>query len=285
MNGPARLRELLREERLVLAPGAYDGLSARLVEQAGFQAVYMTGYGAVASMLGMPDLGLATMSEMVERAARIADAVSLPVFADADTGYGNALNVQRTVRAYERAGLAGLHLEDQVAPKRCGHMAGKQVVSVEEMCGKLRAAADARQNPDFLLIARTDAIAVEGFESAITRANAYLEAGADVAFVEAPEAGEQLRQVPKLVNGPCLFNAVLSGKAVASTAELAEYGYRLVIYPVTTLYAAAAAVRAVLAELREHGDLAQVQTPTLGFGEFNELIGASAMQAEAARYE
>ena len=285
VSGPARLRELLREQRLVLAPGVYDGLSARLGEQAGFDAIYMTGYGAVASMLGMPDLGLATMSEMVERAARIADAVSLPVFADADTGYGNALNVQRTVRAYERAGLAGLHLEDQVAPKRCGHMAGKQVVSTEEMCGKLRAAADARQDPDFLLIARTDAIAVEGFESAIARANAYLEAGADVAFVEAPEAGEQLRQVPKLVNGPCLFNAVLSGKAVASAAELAEYGYRLVIYPVTTLYAAAAAVRSVLTELREHGDLTRVQTPTLGFGEFNELIGASAMQAEAARYE
>jgi 2-methylisocitrate lyase-like PEP mutase family enzyme len=281
MNAPARLRQLLREERLVVAPGVYDGISARLVEQAGFKVAYMTGYGAVASSLGVPDLGLATMTEMVERAARIAETVSLPVIADADTGYGNALNVKRTVRAYERAGLAGLHLEDQVAPKRCGHMAGKQVVPLDEMRGKLRAAADARQNPDFLLIARTDAIAVEGFESAVTRANAYLE---DMAFVEAPETLQQLRQVPRLVQGPCLFNAVLSGKALAPTADLAESGYRLVIFPVTTLYAAAAAIRAALAELRAHGDLTRLQTPTLGFAEFNELIGAPAMQADSAQY-
>jgi 2-methylisocitrate lyase-like PEP mutase family enzyme len=285
MSAPTRLRQLLARERLVVAPGVYDGVSARLVEQAGFEAVYMTGYGAVASMLGLPDLGLATLSEMVERAARIAEAVSLPVIADADTGYGNALNVQRTVRAYERAGLAGLHLEDQVAPKRCGHMAGKQVVPPAEMCGKLRAAADARRDADFLLIARTDAVAVEGFEAAIARANAYLEAGADVAFVEAPETAEQLRQVPKLVAGPCLFNAVQSGKALAPVDELAEYGYRLVIFPVAGLYAAAAAVRATLAELRDHGDLARLQTPSLSFAEFNAFIGAPAMQADAARYE
>lgn len=184
VSGPARLRELLAGD-LVVAPGAYDALSARLVEAAGFPAVYMTGFGTTASLLGRPDVGLLTMTEMVQAASRIRSVVEVPVIADADPGYGNALNVIRTVREYEAAGVAAIHLEDQVAPKRCGHLEGKRVVPASTMADRLRAAVAARSDPDFLLIARTDARAVEGLDAAIDRARRYREAGADMLFVEA----------------------------------------------------------------------------------------------------
>ena len=285
MKATTTLRQLLHDERPLVAPGVYDGVSARLAERAGFRAAYMTGYGAVASAHGLPDLGLATMTEMVDHAARIAATVTIPLIADADTGYGNALNVQRTVRAYERSGVGGIHLEDQVSPKKCGHMAGKQVIPMDEMCGKLRAAIDAREDPDFVIIARTDAIAVEGFEAAMTRAEAYLSAGADIAFVEAPETLEQLRAVPDRLAAPCLFNAVLSPRgATAPVSDLASYGYRLVIFPTACLWAAASAVAATLDQLGRTGDLSRLAVPSTGFEEFNELMSAPALQAQASRY-
>jgi 2,3-dimethylmalate lyase len=285
VKATSRLRQLLRGEQPLVAPGAYDALSAKLVERAGFQAVYMTGYGIVASAHALPDLGLATMTEMVEHAARISAAVSIPVVADADTGYGNALNVKRTVRAYELSGVAGVHLEDQVSPKKCGHMAGKQVIPLDEMRSKLRAAVDARQDEDFVIIARTDAIAPEGFEAAINRAKAYLAAGADLAFVEAPETIDQIREVPARIDGPCLFNAVVSDRgALAPVADLASYGYRAVIFPTATLWATATAVASTLSQLHRDGDLNTVQQPMMAFRDFNALIGADALQAEANRY-
>src|SRR5512135_715080 len=196
MHTATRLRELLAGPELLVAPGAYDALSARLIVQAGFSLVYMTGFGTAASVLGQPDVGLLTMSEMVSRAAALA-AVSgdLPLIADADTGYGNPINVRRTVREYEHAGVAGLHLEDQVWPKKCGHMEGKQVIPMDEMVQKIRAAVDARQDPDFVIIARTDANAVNGFEDALQRGQAYREAGADVIFIEAPRSTAELTTI------------------------------------------------------------------------------------------
>src|SRR5918994_7214104 len=197
-SGPApraRLRELLAGPRPVVAPGAYDALSARLVEQAGFGVVYVTGFGSTASLIGRPDVGLLTGTEMIDNARRIVAAVGVPVIADADTGYGNAVNVVRTVQGYEQAGVAGIHLEDQVMPKKCGHMSGKAVIGVDEMVGKIRAAVAARRDPDLLLIARTDAAAVDGLTAAIARARLFAEAGADVLFVEAPTSEVDIEQV------------------------------------------------------------------------------------------
>src|SRR3984893_13479268 len=198
---PARLRALLKQDGMIVAPGAYDCISARVIVQAGFPAVYMTGAGT-AAMLGYPDFGLVTMSEMAENAGRIAAAVAVPVIADADTGYGNELNVTRTVREYEKRGIAGLHIEDQGFPKKCGHLDDKTVIPLDEYLAKIRAAAAARTDPGFLLIARTDARAVIGFEEAVARMNAALAAGADMAFLEAPQTAAEVEAVPKLVKGP-----------------------------------------------------------------------------------
>ena len=211
MNGARGLRSLLTTEAMVIAPGAYDGLTAKLVAQAGFPAVYMTGAGTSVSH-GYPDFGLLTMSEMVDNAARIVRSVDVPVIADADTGYGNELNVFRTVREYEQRGVAAIHIEDQVSPKRCGHLDDKEIVPRDDYIAKIRAAVAARRDGDFVIIARTDARAVAGFDEAIKRANAALAAGADMAFVEAPQTMEELAAVPKLVAGPCLLNVVRGGK-------------------------------------------------------------------------
>src|SRR5215470_11879752 len=210
--GPARrFRELLRQGGLTIAPGAYDCITARTIAQAGFSAVYMTGAGTAAT-LGYPDYGLLTMSEMADNAGRIAAAVALPVIADADTGYGNELNATRTVREYERRGVAGLHIEDQGFPKKCGHLDNKAIVPLEEYLAKIRAVVAARRDPDFFIIARTDARAVLGFEEAVRRAKAAIAAGADMAFVEAPQTLEEVAAVPRLVKGPCLLNVVWRGK-------------------------------------------------------------------------
>jgi len=216
---------------MVVAPGAFNAMTARLVEQAGFEAVYMTGSGTSAAY-GYPDFGLLTMTEMVENAAAIARSVTIPLIADADTGYGNELNVTRTVREYEQRGVAALHLEDQVAPKRCGHLGGKEVVSRQEFIAKVAAAAAARRDPDFLIIARTDARAVVSFDEAVARANAALAAGADMAFVEAPQTMEEVVAIPKLVHGPCLFNvAPGTSSPVFDLREAAKMGYALCIVP------------------------------------------------------
>jgi len=231
MTQASKLRDLLRQPGMVVAPGAYDGLTAILVAQAGFPAVYMTGAGTSVAH-GYPDFGLLTATEMAANAARMARAIDVPLIADADTGYGNELNVFRTVRDYEAAGVAGIHIEDQVSPKRCGHLDDKEIVPREDWIAKLRAAAASRRNPDFLIIARTDSRAVAGFEEAISRANEALANGADMAFVEAPQTLEEIAAVPKLVQGPCLLNVVWGGKTPELDLREAEtMGFRLAIVP------------------------------------------------------
>ena len=231
MSQASKLRSLLSGDAMVVAPGVYDGITARLVEQAGFSAAYMTGAGTSLSR-GYPDLGLLTLTEMAGNATVITRTIDLPLIADADTGYGNELNVTRTVREYESAGVAGMHLEDQVSPKRCGHLAGKEVVGTDEFTAKIRAAAAARRDPAFVLIARTDSRAVLGLEEAVARANAALAAGADMAFVEAIPTLEELAAVPRRVNGPCLLNVVHGGKTPEiNLLDAQAMGYRLAILP------------------------------------------------------
>ncbi len=253
MTAPRALREVLQRSEMLLAPGAYDGITARAVARAGFSAVYMTGAGTAAS-LGFPDYGLATMGEMVANAGRLAAAVPIPVIADADTGYGNELNVARTVREFEQAGVAAIHLEDQVFPKRCGHLDQKRVIPAEEFHSKIRAAAESRRDRDFLIIARTDARAVIGFDEAIARANGALKAGADVAFVEAPQTIEEVNEIPRRVDGPCLFNWVGGGKTPPIRLEAIERaGYRLTIAPVLLFMRTILACEDALDELRRTG--------------------------------
>jgi len=246
----AVFRERLRADGMITAPGAYDCITARLVEQAGFAAVYMTGAGTAAT-LGYPDYGLVTMSEMTANAGRLAAATTLPVIADADTGYGNELNVVRTVREYERRGVAGIHIEDQGFPKRCGHLEDKVVIPLSDYLAKIRAAASAKRDPDFLLIARTDSRAVLGFEEAIRRANAALEAGADMAFVEAPQTREEVAAIPRLVGGPCLLNVVWRGKTPDISLDDAQsMGYKVAILPALLFTAVIGVCDAMLEELR-----------------------------------
>jgi 2-methylisocitrate lyase-like PEP mutase family enzyme len=250
MSGAGRLRVLVKSDTMVIAPGAYDGLTAKLVAQAGFPAVYMTGAGTSVSH-GYPDFGLLTMSEMVENAARIVSAVDVPVIADADTGYGNELNVFRTVQEYERRGVAAIHIEDQVSPKKCGHLDDKEIVPRDEYTAKIRAALAARRNSDFMIIARTDARAVAGLDEAIARVNAALTAGADIAFVEAPQTMEELAAVPKRVAGPCLLNVVRGGKTPEIDLRQAQaMGYRLAIVPGLLLKAVIGACDEALKELK-----------------------------------
>jgi 2-methylisocitrate lyase-like PEP mutase family enzyme len=250
MSKAGRLRELMRQDGMVVAPGAYDCITARMIDQAGFSAVYMTGAGTAAA-LGYPDYGLVTMSEMVENAGRIAAAVNVPGIADADTGYGNELNVVRTVREYEQRGVAGIHIEDQSFPKKCGHLENKATISLEDYLAKIRAAMSARQDPDFLIIARTDARAMQGFEEAVRRANASLDAGADMAFVEAPESLEEVAAVPQLVRGPCLLNVVWRGKTPEVTLDDARtMGYKVAILPVLLFNAVVGVCDQMLGELQ-----------------------------------
>jgi 2-methylisocitrate lyase-like PEP mutase family enzyme len=244
------LRELLAAPGMLIAPGAYDGIGARLIEQAGFSAVYMTGAGTAAAR-GYPDFGLLDMGEMVANAATMARAVSVPLIADADTGYGNELNVTRTVREYESRGVAAIHIEDQVSPKRCGHLDGKEVVSRAEFVSKIRAAADARRTKEFVIIARTDARAMLSLDEAIWRGNAALDAGADLVFVEATQSLEEVAAVPKAVKGPCLLNVVAGGRTPLFDLRQAEaMGYKLAILPGLMLAAAIQAGDAALAQLK-----------------------------------
>ncbi|RBM21331.1 carboxyvinyl-carboxyphosphonate phosphorylmutase [Prauserella sp. PE36] len=283
----ARLRELLTAGEPLVAPGSYDALSARLVEQAGFHVVYLTGFGTSASLIGRPDVGLLSGSEMVDNASRIVAAVDVPVIADADTGYGNAINVVRTVRAYEQAGVSGIHLEDQVTPKKCGHMSGKAVISREEMTGKLRAAVAARQDPDFVLIARTDAAAVHGLDDAIDRAKAYADAGADVLFVEAPTSEESIERVAKELRGvaPLVFNWAEGGRTPPiSLRRIGELGFSLVLFPIGTLLAATAGIRSLLEVLRADGTPQSALDGLPSFGEFTDLIGLPEIQKLEQRF-
>ncbi len=285
-GGPARLRELLSSGETIVAPGAFDPLAARLVEEAGFAAVYMTGFGTSAALLGRPDVGLLTMTEMADNAGRIAASVDIPVIADADTGYGNPLNVIRTVGAFESAGVAGIHIEDQVAPKKCGHMEGKQVIAPQEMAQKVRAAAEARADPDFVIIARTDARAVEGLQAAIDRVGLYRDAGADVLFIEAVFTDAEAAEVTACFPGvPLLFNWAEGGKTPPiSLARLRELGYRIVIFPIGTLLAATAAMRGILQEIATAGTPAAVLSELPSFGEFTDFIGLPQVRDVERRY-
>jgi 2-methylisocitrate lyase-like PEP mutase family enzyme len=250
MTEASRFRGLLHREGMVVAPGAYDCITAKLIEQAGFAAVYMTGAGTAAT-LGYPDFGIVTMSEMVANAGRIAAAVELPVIADADTGYGDELNVFRAVREFERGGIAGIHIEDQEFPKKCGHLEGKRIIPREDWLAKIRAAAAARRNQDFTIIARTDARAIAGFDEAVARANAALAAGADMAFVEAPQTAEEVAAVPRLVTGPCLLNVVRGGKTPNLDLREAErMGYKLAIVPGLLIQSVVGICDQMLAELK-----------------------------------
>jgi carboxyvinyl-carboxyphosphonate phosphorylmutase len=271
----------------LVVPGAYDALSARLIEQAGFAAVYMTGFGTTASLIGRPDVGLLTGAEMVDNARRIVAAVDVPVIADADTGYGNAINVVRTVQLYEQAGVAGIQLEDQAMPKKCGHMSGKLLVGPDEMVGKLRAAVEARRDPDLLIIARTDAVAVTGVDDAIARATAFAEAGADVLFVEAPTSEEDIARVAKELSrvAPLVFNWAEGGRTPPLSLErIGELGFSLVIYPIGTLLAATAGIRALLATLKSDGTPVSALPSLPGFDEFTDLIGLPEIQELEQRY-
>jgi 2-methylisocitrate lyase-like PEP mutase family enzyme len=267
-----------------MAPGVADALNAKLVARHGFEAIYMTGAGTSAVRLGMPDVGLLTMSEMVDNAGRIADSSGLPLIADADNGYGGVLNVRRTIQAYERAGVAAVHIEDQVMPKRCGHLMGKQLVPATEMTAKIRAAVDARTDADFVVIARTDAVAVEGFDAALERAGRYREAGADVLFVEAPNA-EQLPQIAPRLKAPLLYNMATSGKTpFLGRDEIERLGFKLIIYPNWVMLAAIRAASEVLATLKETGTIADVARQVPTFKEFFDLLGMPDVQALEASY-
>ena len=279
------LRGLVAAKNALVVPGAYDGVSARLVERAGFPAVYMTGYGTSASRLGLPDLGYAGLAEMADHARNLAAAVSIPLVADADTGYGNALGVRRTVQTYEAAGVAALHIEDQVAPKRCGHLSGHQVVPVAEFAGKIRAAVEARRDPDLLIIARTDAISASGLDEALRRGEAAARAGADVLFVEAPRDEAQVEKIARAFDTPLLYNYAPGGRSpLLPIPALRALGYALVLLPIDTLLVATKAMAEFLGELRRGDDVRALADRYFPFADFNALIGATEQMALADRY-
>lgn len=286
MEPTTKFRALLREERCVVAPGVADALAARLVALEGFEAVYMTGFGTSLTRLGMPDVGLLTATEMVDNASRIVDASGLPVIADADTGYGNPINMRRTVRDYEKAGVAGVHVEDQVWPKRCGHLAGKRVIPTAEMAAKIKAACDARHDPDFVIIARTDAIAVEGRQAAIERGERYREAGADMLFIEAPVGRDEVERVANHFRGvPLLYNMAASGKTPdLAVDELGRLGFRLAIYPNWVILAAIPAMQNLLRELKRTGTIAHLRDQVATFKQFTEIAGLPEIQRLEERY-
>jgi 2,3-dimethylmalate lyase len=271
----ACLRELLAGPKPLTAPGCYDALGARLIEEAGFDAAYMTGFGTSASLLGRPDVGLINQGEMVDNIRRIVMATSLPVIADADSGYGNAINVIRTVQMWEQAGAAGFHLEDQATPKKCGHMNNKQVVSVGEAVAKVKAAVAARSNPNTVIIARTDARAVEGLDAAIDRAKRFADAGADLLFIEALLGEREIETVCEtLCDYPLVFNWVEGGKTPPLTyARISELGFKLIICPISTLLSATAAMRTALASIKADGTPVSIVDSMLPFPDFLSFIG------------
>lgn len=286
LQDPAhRLRELLEAPGIITAPGAYDCLTARIIEQAGFSAVYMTGAGTSVARLGRPDLGLATMTEMVANAAAIVDTVNVPVIADADTGYGGILNVQRTIRQYERSGVAAVHIEDQESPKRCGHLDDKHVVPTEDMVRKVRAAVDARTNDDFVIIVRTDALAVTGWDDTMRRCEAYVEAGADALFVEALRSPEEAERVCAAFDVPMLYNFVESGKSpLIPSYELERLGFKMVIFPGSAFMAVCRTVAEVMRNLKQYGTTAHLMDGMTTLQESFEIVGLSEMLAQDARY-
>jgi 2-methylisocitrate lyase-like PEP mutase family enzyme len=285
MTERQRLKQALGERRAVLVPGAANALTARIIEDLGFEAIYLTGAGLANTNLGVPDIGLVTLTELVDATAAIAAVTALPLIVDADTGFGNALNVVRTVRVLERAGAAAIQLEDQISPKRCGHFEGKEVIPAAEMVSKLRAAVDTRSSEDFLVIARTDARATEGLDAAIARAQSYAEAGADLTFVEAPASLDELAAIPPRLLVPQVANMVVGGKTpLASQRELAAMGYGLVLYANAALQASVLAMQEVLGALSKDGSLARVQDRLASFAERQRVVGKGEWDALEARF-
>ncbi|MEM5316848.1 oxaloacetate decarboxylase [Paraburkholderia sp. JHI869] len=286
MKQPSKtLRELLSREGALLSAGVFGPMPAKIAEQAGFEAVYMAGGGTALARAGYADLGLMTLTEMADNAAAIARSVTVPVIADADTGFGNQLNVQRTVQEYERAGVSAIHLEDQVFPKRCGHMEGKSLIPIEEAVQKIRAAVDARSSPDFLIIARCDALTVDGMDEVVRRGEAYLEAGADMLFVESPRSIDEIAEIPRRLPGKHVFNMSSSGKTpILSVDEVSELGYKLMLLPNFTTLAAIKAMREVLTEIKSTGTVAGVVDRCATFKEFTALGGLKELQEVEKRY-
>jgi 2,3-dimethylmalate lyase len=284
-NRAAKLRELLAGPDLIVAPGSFNALSAMLVQDAGFQCVYVTG-GGTAMSLGLPPLGLHTMSEMVENVRRIATAVDIPVISDVDTGYGGPLHVRRTIEAFEQAGAAAIHIEDQAFPSKSGHMAGKQLIRADEMVQKIRAACDARSSRDFVVIARCDALAVEGMKATVERAKRYADAGADALFIESPSTPQEIEDVAREFSLPLVFNMASTGKTpFLSTSEVAAMGYKIMIFPLFTLLAGLKAMRTVLETIREEGSVVPAQDLFLSQQDLYALLRLPAYQDLERRYE
>src|SRR5205809_1540729 len=273
-NGPQRLRELLAQPGIIRSLGAHDVFTALIVDQAGFETVFIGGFGTSASMLGLPDLNFLTMTEMAEAVRRMASRVSIPVIADGDTGHGDLHNVQRTIEAFESAGAAGILLEDQVMPKRCGHFANKQVIATEEMVLKIKAAARARSDPNFLIFARTDARQMNGLDDAIDRVNRCCDAGADIAFIEAPESVRELETIPKRVKHPLFVNMLTGGVTpILSVKELEQLGYKIVVCPIESLMVCARAMRDLCETWKTTGRVDQLATAAMSFAEVKKLLG------------
>jgi 2-methylisocitrate lyase-like PEP mutase family enzyme len=279
------LKQLLKRNKLLVAPGCFDGLSARLVQESGFEAAYLSG-GAVARSMGIPDIGLVTMSEAIERAAQVVSAIAIPVIADADTGYGNAVNLVRSVREFERVGVAAIHIEDQITPKRCGHLDGKEVISLAEMEKKLQAALDTRTDPDFCIIARTDARGVNGFDEAILRGEAFAKLGVDAIFVEAPQSEAELAEIPqRLPDVPLLVNVFKGGKTpMLPVDRLEKMGYRIAIYPSESQRAAIYAMRMALGMLKKDGTTEAMDGALTTFKERDKIVGLDDWQSIERRY-
>jgi 2-methylisocitrate lyase-like PEP mutase family enzyme len=285
MSNSKRLKDLLARRAAATVPGAANALFARVVEDLGFEAVYVTGAGIANMRLGVPDIGLTTMTEVADTVAAIADAVAIPLIVDADTGYGNAVNMVRTIRAFERAGAAGIQIEDQVFPKKCGHFAGKHVIETQEMVQKIKAAADARHDQSLQIIARTDARAIEGLDRALERARAYIAAGADVTFVEAPTGLEELTRIPQELAVPQVANIVFGGKTPDPGREkLAELGFAIVLYANAALQAALKATYDVLGALKAEGSLKSVGDRLASFDERQRSVAKDIWDAREARY-
>lgn len=283
MKKTTLLRKYLHDPEILVIPGVPDPLCARIAWQAGFKAVFVSGYASSAAFLGAPDVGLLTMTEMADCASRIVDAVDLPVFADGDNGHGNITNVIRTMRRFEKAGVAGIFFEDQVLPKRCGHMSGKQVVPVEEMVGKIKAAVDARADRDLTIMARTDALAIHGIDDAIARMHRYVEAGADMAFVEAPESVDEMRRITSEIRVPQMANMVPGGKTpMLTAAELEALGFACVAHPTALSYTIAKAARDLLRELHRTGTTVGLEDRMIAFTEFNDIVGLPEIRAREA---
>ena len=270
----AQLKKRLSDQSLLIAPGVFEMISAKLADRMGFEALYMTGYGTVASHLGMPDAGLATYTDMVNRVSQFAQITQTPMICDGDTGYGGLLNVMHTVRGYEAAGACAIQLEDQEFPKKCGHMLGRRVIAAQDMVDKIKVAVETREDPDFLIIARTDARTTLGLDEALRRAERYAHAGADILFVESPESVEEMQRIGRHFDLPLVANMVEGGRTpVLSFEELQSIGYRLAIFPATAFLAAASAIQSVYTSLRQHQSSKDLETPIFPFQDFSQLMG------------